>query len=477
MAVTLTGPGGLFTRLGHIFGGVADIHALYGASATDRVLSGASWITRGNTITADYAAGTPIKAVADGLLGQLVNWQGSSNGFLSQLNSLAQATIIKMVDDDAPLQSKTLANALAVLIAQMADNDDSVNDSAPTIGPVTAVGSPNGTPAIVVSVKDPKGQLRQYVFPETLTFKCISDSQQGATLGQEAMLVTGKAPVSDPYSYLWPGGSGVQQALTAVDGSVSHSSGGGNRLQNSDFKTLTTPNYPDNWVILTGNAGTDILDGSAAPYTANGGALRILGNGSTLSAVYQPFGTTPSTSAGAGGTAAELAPNTLYAVSFWSKVSAVPAAGVLRCALTDGSNTVVNDDAGTANSFSVDLTAETTSYANHTGVFITPAVLPPALRLQLGLTTALEDGTSVYVGRLALTPMTELYRGGPWASVFSGATKLINGLAPDAWTVAVTMAWGLFQQYFERFFGMRQLGLQLPYATGGAETVADSLIV
>jgi hypothetical protein len=53
------------------------------------------------------------------------------------------------------------------------------------------------------------------------------------------------------------GGSGASQSYTVVDPQLSNL--GGNVLQNSGFDTFdgTHANQPDNWVKVTGTAGTD----------------------------------------------------------------------------------------------------------------------------------------------------------------------------------------------------------------------------
>lgn len=483
MTIPLTGSGGLYTRLGHLFGGLADANALRGGVATARVLSGANLASRINTIQGDFAAGTGLQQAVDGIYSSLSGTQSGLSSLFTDFASRAQSTLKAMysidqgVSPNAPLATLTasdLTTALKTLIAQMNTAAASVNASVPTAGAQTAVGTPNGNPVIVTSLKDSLGRTLQYVFPEVLTFACSADSQGSATLGNEPVRVGGQPAVSDVWSQLWPGGSGVSASLSAVDGSKSNSAG--NLLTNGDFTAWTTANYPDNWVISVGTAGTTVFNGSSAgAYTTGGGALQLTGDaGGTLSALLQPFNTATSTAAGAGGTPGKVLADGQYAFNLWLKVSATPAAGVLELALVDGSGTVINDDQGAANLATKSLTAVSTSYVNFNGTFRLPAVLPSAVKLRLRLSTAIDNGKSVYVGRLALAAMSQLYAGGPFASVFSGNTKLIAGASPDTWTVAVGNTYGAFQQYFERAFSMRSLGLQLP--ASGSPTIADSLI-
>jgi hypothetical protein len=155
------------------------------------------------------------------------------------------------------------------------------------------------------------------------------------------------------------------------------------------------------------------------------------------------------------------------------KVSAVPAAGVLEIALVDGSGTITTDANSAQNKITLSLPTATTGFLPLNGTFRTPAILPAQLKLRVRLSTALDNTKSVYIGHLALTPVTQLYSGGPWAAIFSGTP---NFFKPDYFTIAVSNNYaGAFQKLFERLFSMRKLGLQLP--SSGTSTVNDNLVV
>lgn len=469
MAVTLTGSGGLFKRLGRIWGGMADVMAIQGGTATARVLSGALWTTRGTNIEADAAEATAISQYIDGHWTAIASWQSAQGGLFSQMKTIAEKIVIEQVNLDTTLPSKTLSVAIKELIRQMESSSDSVNGSTVSIGSQTDVSSPTGNPKIVMTAKNTKGVTLQMIFAEVIRFEVRDDSYNTATARQEPVDIRG-ANAYLTTDYRWPGGSGLSTSINLVDAQLNNS--GGNKLHNSDFETFTTTDYPDNWVILTGTVTTNIA-AAGSGYTQSN-AVKLIGDGGgTLSKIHQPFNTTASTSAGAGGTPATLKPNTRYAVNLFTKVSSVPAAGVLRVALTDSSNTILNDAAGTANSFTIDLTGETTSYAAHNGVFITPSVMPTGYRLQIGLTTAIDSGKSVHIDDVALAEMTELYTGGPAVAIFAGATKVVKG---DKWTVTITNTMGEVAKWMERFFGMRALGLQLPKHDSAGETVPDSVV-
>lgn len=471
MSVTLTGNGGLFVRLGHLFGAMADVVALKGGTATARVLSGASMQTRGTTIETDSAYSPAVSQQINPWTA-IEAWQSAQGSLFQQFRTLAETLMIRQVDLDANLTSKDLTTALTELIRQMKANSDSLNGSGVSLGSQTDVGTPTGNPIFVLSIKRNDGYTLQTAFAETLRVSVTTDSQTGATARQETVTVKGKASVTDTFSHLWPGGSGASKTLTLADAQLDNS--GGNKLYNSDFETFTS-NYPEDWVIAVGSAGTDILAAGSSAACTGSNALKITGDGATLSCIRQTFNTAHSTTSAGGGTPYVVLPGTSYAVNFVIKaITAAPAAGVLRVRLVDGSNSVIADDAGTDNSFTVDLTAIDTSFVAYNGVFRTPSVLPSTVKLELALTTAITDTKSVVLDDLCLTPMTQLYNGGPFIAGFAGSDNTYLG---DQWTFAIGNTLGVMASWLERVFALRDKGLQFPYDDGGTETIADSLVV
>lgn len=237
--------------------------------------------------------------------------------------------------------------------------------------------------------------------------------------------------------------------------------------------TGTTPNYTHTITFIGagGNqsqltSATTFDTGSIAHGTTTAGSANVYGDsyalefdadGSQLTEIRQVIG---------------VEAYGQYAFGGLFKVDSVPAAGVLTVDLWDGS-AVISDDAGTANSFTIDATALTTSFAWKTGSFRLPRALPNLVYLRIRISTAVSNTTSVFIDECRLVPMQECYAGGPSVALFTGATAFIPG---DRITVVVTNdRAGQFQEYFERFFSMRELGMQLP-STTGAEAISDALI-
>ncbi len=500
MTVALTGAGSLGVRLGHLGQALNDANSILGGALTvdGRAADvSATMVTKTNTVTTDFAAGTAQYALIDTLQSQLASYQGSASAFKTYLKSLAQALLIKMVDDDTPLASKDVTSALKVLIQQMVTAAASFKANVPAAGAQTSLGSPTGTPAIVSSVKSGAGTYSgmEYMIAETVRFVVSTDAVTGgATANQESLTATGKVAASSPLDYNWPLGSGASQTYTVVDPQLSNN--GGNVLQNSGFDTWDSTHLtqPDNFVRVTGTAGTDFTRETSTVFGGSAGALKLVGNAGSSAALVdlrQTFNTTPSTVLDSGGTsynigvfpgapAATSLPATptagnQFALSFWIKADIVPAAGVVTVDLVDGSGTVINDDAGTANSTAITLSGITTSYVQKTAIFRLPFSVPTVIKLRIRTTTAISTSTNIYIDDLALAKMIQLYTaGGPYFAVFRGATKPLIG---DTWTVALTIsAAGAFQRLFQKFFDIHKLNLFLPSKADASETVVDTLI-
>jgi len=474
MTIALTTAGsGLFVKLGGMGGILNDINSLRGGTATTNVIAAANMLTRFATLETQYNTAVKIQSTLDGDYSLLSGWQQAQQSLLSYLRDLAGKTLRRMAMDDANISQDDIPTAMAELIRQMS-GVATVQASTVAAGAQTSFGSPVGDTVIVMSLKNGAGVTQEYVLAETLRFTCRQDAQNGGTAWQEGLTITGPTPVTDPLSYLWPGGSGAGGGLTLTDSDQNQV---GTVLQNGGFTTFTAANNPDNWPIAVGVAGTGVQKELTAVLRAGGASLKFLGDGAELTCVRQPFNAVVSTVAGLGGTTYKLLPDTVYHLNFWVKMSsASPSTGILKVTLVDGSNATINDDASTANSVTATLTGiGDTNWHNYNAAFRTPANMSITTagnyKLQIKLTTALESGKSVYIDNLSFLPATQIYRGGPYVTAHSGGTQQ---LLLDAWTIALTNTLGAFQGLFQKFFDMRALGMQL--ASAGSPSVSDSLL-
>jgi hypothetical protein len=243
----------------------------------------------------------------------------------------------------------------------------------------------------------------------------------------------------------------------------------------------TSPNYTHDitFTNVAGNVTAITVDnqttgGTFTISTPTGGsanafvrrAVEFDSDGSQLTAIQQPV---------------SLKALTQHAVNLWALADVVPAAGVITVDLVDGiGGSVIADQAGTNNSFTITCSALTTSFVAKNGVFRTPKILPATVYLRIRITTAISAGTSVFLDHCALEEMVELYKGGPFAKVFSGKTAFYKGDAqvlPDYFTLTSTNDYaGEIQTWMDRNFQMREKGLLLPSNSAGGETQLDALI-
>lgn len=228
-----------------------------------------------------------------------------------------------------------------------------------------------------------------------------------------------------------------------------------------------------------GVGNVSVIGSAGGPYTIefigslSNLALPLL---AALGTLLTPGGATvtPAIVNAGGGTAGALLPETQYAVSVWVKMSATPAAGVLTIDLYNGSS-IIQDLQGTNNSFTIALTGVSTSWLNYTGIFRTPYILPVLQYLRVRLSTALSSGKNVFINHLCLTPMTQVYAGGPSVACFSGATPFY---IPDTFSAAITNDHGghanlkNFQTLVNRLYQPTALGLP-PLPSSASPTIAD----
>lgn len=488
MTVALVGTGGVLTRIGKIvkalrnYNGLrAETLAIGDGSGSGTTDTAAVWGASGPTVI-------DTKTAYDGIQGQYLSAQqdlisGSYSlyskrdsmrqaltGACSDLQTLAINTVIRMVDDDAVLISKDLPTAMTELIRQMVVSADTIKYNV-TSGSVAAASTNTGNPTFLVSLVNTNGARLEYVYPETIECKCTSDAGLGATAGSEPFSVTGEVAVTNPLDWNWPKGSGRSTSLTLVDPTVNS---GTNLLYNSSFEAWggvpqSDANCPTRWTKLVGSLGTSIVKDVTNVYrTGSTAAVKFVGDGAELTSISQTFGDSTN------GTSTTLKPDTVYAFNARLYTATHPAAGVLVASLLTSGGTVINDDTGTANTITTTLSGVSdATWTAMSGFFRTPKVFASGYKLAIRLTTAMTNARVITIDDVALTTASSLYTGGPWIAGFRGSTDVVKN---DQMNVTIAQDnGGIFQTYFDRLFGMRNMGLQIPSATGGGQTVSESL--
>ncbi len=413
----------------------------------------------------------------------------------------AQQVLIKRVNSDNPQPDQSLQTAMIEWIRQMQVQSLTVQNA--TVAAVVTAGASNtGTPVVYMSLLDPNGLTLENCYAENLRMICTTDANHGATAGSETLTLTSPQQVSPTDSYAWPAGSGVNASVIIVDPTLGNGSGtnanlltGSTGTTTGAFKNATL--ITTQWTVTSGP--TLLSDGTTQAYgpaTDLTHCLKIAGDGASTVTLYQSFANGGITT----GSTATILPGTVYHLSVHVKASPVPAAGRITFSLVDGSNVVINNNAGVPNTITTILSSYGgITYQTITGAFETPTVLPSAVRLQITTPTVISNLTNVYIDFPALVQPNSngptlvgsggsssgyggLYAGGPYLTVFRGSADVINWVSPtigDQWTINVANNYGSnsptifsFQSLFWAFFGMPGMGLILPSAASPSITVA-----
>jgi NAD(P)H-hydrate repair Nnr-like enzyme with NAD(P)H-hydrate epimerase domain len=437
MTVVLDGTGGILTRIGALYRWVEQIRLTAGGTGT-----AGRWPYELNDVFVKYEdAPNVIQAATDGLQQALLTTRSSVEQLNATLAQSAITTLIEMVDADDPLPSRTVEEALRRLIAQMqgATEDVAANTVSVT---ATAGGSNVGDGFMVADDLDEYGRQLENALAEDIVFNRNGSLQQFTGRGEVA--------ASSRLAADWPLGSGCDQSVSAVNANAD-----GGHVVNGSFEAFTA-NVPTGWDLITGTAGTHIKE-EASTVFAGTKALEYDGDASNLTQIRQDI-------------AAFVTARTPFYVGLFVKVDVTPAAGVLTIDLYDGT-AVIQNDAGTNQSFTVDLTALTTAWEGVGAMFRIADPKPTNVWLRVRLTTALSNGTSLFMDNLTADDADRLYDGGPFVGLVAGATEFA---ADDTFVMQVTNnRSSVYQEAFDVFFDMAGKGLILP--TDGSPSITNSL--
>lgn len=435
MTLIFDGAGGVFDRIGALYRMVENIRLIAGASGT-----AAYWNYELNDLYVKLEnASNPLQASLDVIPSSLVQAQAGAVELAAACKDAAQTILIEMCDADDPLPERTVEEALRVLVAQMIANSEDV--AANTVSASVTDSAATGDGVLIASVKDKWGRTMENVLAEDVLCQRDENAQQFLCRGEEA--AESKLAVD------WPRGSGASETVDAVDAADE------TLLTNGHFNDFTVANTPDDWSIVAGSAGTQILS-ETTNKLAGDRALEFVGN-ATGAHIRQDI-------------TAQVERLGVYAFNLFYKLDVDPAAGVLTVDLYDGSS-VINDEAGTANSVEISLPGvNDTNWHALSGFFRLPDPLPATVYLRIRLSTALSVGSSVFIDQAALVEATRLYDGGPYLAAFIGGTDFA---IDDYFTVAVANnRSSLYQEACDVFFDTLELDVRIP--TDGSPSITNS---
>ena len=138
-----------------------------------------------------------VAGLVKGILDSQILWQSAS--MFDGVQALVRELLINLFNDDAPLPSLTVAEAMKVLIAQMVADGDTVRGN--TVSVTLTPGASNaGNGAIVRSVRRGDGRNTEHAKAETLKLEVT-------TTGLAGTVTVKGAPRVSASSHEWPGGS------------------------------------------------------------------------------------------------------------------------------------------------------------------------------------------------------------------------------------------------------------------------------
>jgi hypothetical protein len=447
MTVALTGTGGWFTRRGAEFGAVDSVITAFGTQLdTYTNAIQAQYLAADQQVTAPlYPAEASIRA-------------NSYQPWATSIQQISQAGAIAQVNDDSPLVSQTLYNALSTLIAQMEANGTTIQQPV-TSSTVTAGSLNEGDGIVVASLTSNLGVPLDMVFAENITLTVTTDTGNGgATQYQEPLQLQG-APAVSAFTWNYPQGSGASQQMQFVDGASTSR----NLIQNGNFVTSSTnvPALP--WVVQVGTPGTNVFVSNVSPLRPGVNYLRFTSDGSTLMQVVQTIQQT-------------LSPLTVYVVNLFARTSILDAGGALTVKLINASGGTIANAANTALTITRNTNGQIGTGWTAVTLFIqTPALLPAGPALSIGISTTQTSGHSVDIDLVAMTLATQAYPGGPQLAAFAKDLQAVKGdTYVDAITTTATVRSSA--RALDRFYGLRTpLGLAFPSAVSGSASIPDPL--
>lgn len=477
MAITLTGTGSYYKRLGKI---------LKYAFIADTFLDDSYRVTLGEA-SAALEEGTALRPIAAALQNAKATYEASVLSFSQVITQAATDLTLEMVKADAPQKALNITDALLEIRRQMIAQSKSIDEATVACSAGSLTGNSVGG-VCVTSVLRGDGLTQEIAVPEVVNLVCISDSQTGGrTVSQEQFRYVGEAASTNPFDPDAFAGSGANKTLIATDASINGNSQN-NILYNSDMEDwggvpASSANVPDRWAVVTGTPGTDFRKTTdSGEYFDGAAALEFIAGTSVKSAITQTFGDSVN------GTPVQLKPATQYAVNMWLlDITNNISGGVLTVDLVDGAGTSVVDDQSTTNASTKTLTALGAAYENFSCTIRTPSELPRTagvvtLKLKIWLSTVLATG-NLAVDRVAMAEMTPLYPGGPSVAVFA-TSPTFSGQAPfvkdDYFTLTTTNDYGGatethgFHAGMEKLFGLNAKGILFPTTT--SPDAADTLI-
>jgi hypothetical protein len=459
MALTYTGTGGLFTRLGAL------VYMMDAVRTHQNNLK-----TLLANVQAEYLSTDAW--MIDILSGGIENRIAEAGNVLYDVRAAAERTILEMCYAEAiasgatnTMVRKDIREALVWLIRQM-DTDTKTVDGTTVNKSALSVGASNNgngkflylfdAPHILLGSTNDWPNIRS----EVLEARCVQDGVSGAiTRGSEIFEIRGQ-PSYQGLDYRFPGGSGTLMRLVSACASIDNGIPGQNILHNSDLEDQTS-NLPDRFTVSSGAAGTEFLTETTSVFRGTK-SLKLAVTGSTFK-IRQRLGDFD-------GSLGRLTPDRPYVIAVAIKKDTT-ATGTLRISVQDSGGTIIG--VGSDFFLSQTISATTTSFAIYTSTVRSPRIIPSEIYLVIETTVAIATD-ACYIDEVILAEMMPIAAGGPALAIVAGSTDW--SADDNARYTFTNNDEGAFVRAFDRFFDMYGKGLSLPANYAGGENIDDALI-
>ena len=350
--------------------------------------------------------------------------------------------------------NRTLLRRLADRMAT--DSEDFAEST--TSSSVAAAAGNTGNGTVLVARTSVEGDAAEFLFAEDIELRCIADARSDPALaGLELFDVRGEPAVAslDPD---WPKGSGAhfttRCAGTHVDASRKP---GANMLVNSGFEVFTVTNKPDNWVVVVGTVGSDILEIATAFRDSK--AVKFINSSTGVPEITQAFDDP------AAGTSARLVPKAVYGLSIHLRRDTAGLTGTLEVKIADDTGDIVIA--------TVDLSTLTDTYVRFTATGNLFRAVNGTAKAYIKVTVAMPAGEGFYADAFTVARMVPVTPLGPHLLVLPGST---DWETDDVLTVTmVNNNEGEWLRELNRMLDIQRIGFKPP-TTSGAESILDSLI-
>lgn len=486
----ITNPGGAFTRLGAAGGILSkerDHHKDNGVAEAkmDTFTDQLTAVTESGGVFKEFELAEGCRNLYEFARGASMNYRGS---IIEKMRAITKRFVLR--DNPQVLGDENHPDALRLAVEeiyrQMVADAQTVRSHTigSTVGSMTGTG--NGT--MILSTVRGDGRTLEAVWPEDITIKCTNDSYSTTPLavrGKEWFYARGwpRYPGGVAHPEWGTGaspnkyGSGCNTRILSCDPTqFDPSAPGGNLMANGNLETWSNGGSaaPDRWAAFGSFVGGTHFQRTANPYTGTY-ALQFTGNaGAVGGGVYQGFNDPNQNNI-------QLKGLTQYGVCFAAKADVVPAAGAVIFELTDSSGTIINDQQGVANSFTITCNTQlTTSYALFAIAWRTPASFTTTPRLRIRKSVEISAGSNVWFDHIGMCAATRCYGGGPEVAIFSGSTAWVKDdrqlISPTNNYGTATHRLASFQTLLADILGTQDIDPPILFPVSATPSISNSLI-